>query len=117
MASKTGGGATRGKPGWLYLITEDDKNYYYKIGCTTTDSVDDRIDQLQTGNPRKLQIVHSCPAINALAAEQSARERIYKHDWVIQTATGGGTEWFEVKTRQVKKMISILDEEGEKNLT
>ena len=115
MASYTGGGATRGKPGWLYLITEDDKNYY-KIGCTT-DSVDDRIDQLQTGNPRKLQIVYSCKAKNALAAEQNARERIYKHDWVIQTATGGGTEWFEVSTRQEKKMISILDEEGKKNLT
>ena len=47
-------------PGWVYFIGEAGSDEYVKIGFTRDLNADNRKKALQTGNPRKLEILVLC---------------------------------------------------------
>lgn len=79
--------AKKGKRNLLYVL-ECDNLEYMKIGiCTSEDVLERRIKTLQTGNPKKINLVHAEERISAKDAE------IYLHQCFDEYRQEG--EWFK----------------------
>ena len=69
-----------------------------KIGRTTNPVK--RINNLQTGNPKKLSMVYM-PVTNMVAAERDLKVAMKQF---CKGGLGGGTEWFKAKPGDKKKV-------------
>ena len=77
---------------YVLLECEDgEPTGYVKIGKSTTERVDERVRNLQTGNPRELRRVCTEVVPNAFEVEVLMRQNPK-----LQRVTGGGTEWFRI---------------------
>lgn len=86
--------------GYLYVIRAVGTNLY-KIGITSR-SVADRLKELQTGNPIKLEVVRSYQFIGTSKIERELHEHLY--------AYRRSGEWFELSSAQtVDKALESLD--------
>ena len=96
------------KPGWLYFLR--DRDYltgevgpYVKIGKTDYDRpVEERIDDHQTGNPRKVFSIHNMQ-VNSIDTIET-----YLHHIFAPVRVHG--EWFKMDGNQVKEAIQEADE-------
>ena len=81
--------------GHVYIIAEKDKldkyTGYYKIGKTKQD-LSERLRELQTGNPRKLEYFIHAEVSNIDAAERAAHAAATRRRFKVNE--GGGTEWY-----------------------
>ena len=82
-----------GEPGYVYILQEGpgatkETAAYFKIGGST--DVRTRISSLQTGNPRKLNLVAAFETNDCKGAENIAQE----DNSINRAQYGGGTEWF-----------------------
>ena len=92
-----GGGSCQ----YVYSIREeplrsDAKNVYWKVGRTS--DPEKRLSNLQTGNPRKLQI-NAVEVTNMVTAEAALFRALEKYQYDL----GGGTEWFKVDNEKAFK--------------
>ena len=83
-------------PEFIYIIAEKtekptNNGYtdYYKVG--RTDNVGRRLEELQTGNPNKLERLKSYPVNNASEAEAAAHAAVKRR---YRSDEKGGTEWY-----------------------
>lgn len=93
----------------MYLIVEDNINapkgpLNYKVG-KSKDPVD-RLRDLQTGNPRKLQFIYEIPVDNMTAKEGAAKQALKGY----KCALGGGTEWFTADSTQKADLMKKFTE-------
>ena len=101
---------------YVYLLEEieinsDNPTGLVKIGRTAND-VKDRINQLKTGNPRKLR---KFAAIQTEIGQSYAEEaRQHKDYYKLKAPEGGGDEWFKDDTNIIKKLFKI---DADKSLT
>lgn len=79
------------KSEFLYLI-QGENGGYIKIGIS--DSIEDRLSQLQTGSPVLLNIVYSC---------KGAKLEKKLHTHFANKRMHG--EWFDVEIEEIKKVI------------
>ena len=91
----TGGAQDGPERGHVYIIAEKTrKNEYtgfYKIGKTKQD-LSERLRNLQTGNPRKLEYLEFVEVVDINAAESRAHAAATKRRF--KSDEGGGTEWY-----------------------
>lgn len=87
-----GAQAVAAERGHVYIIAEKDgrNKYtgYYKIGKTKQDP-SERLRELQTGNPRKLEYFRHVEVSDIDAAERAAHTAVTRKRY-----EGGGTEWY-----------------------
>ena len=92
MAVWLTGAQAAAERGHVYIIAEKDRlnkyTGYYKIGKTTQD-LSERLRELQTGNPRKLEYLTHAEVSNIDAAERAAHAAATRHRFKINE--GGGT--------------------------
>lgn len=89
-----------GKVGVLYIIRAEGTNKY-KIGVTVR-AVSERVKELQTGSPYKLNVVASCSSSDIADLEQKIHALLSEHN------TSG--EWFEIDDQSViAKALSELN--------
>ena len=82
------------EPGLLYIIQEGQSDYY-KVGVTKNqDTLKSRLQNLQSGNWRKLTIKQASKVSNMNSAEQYAHDQLK----ALQVKAGGGQEWFRQLT-------------------
>jgi len=89
-------------PGAVYILNEEDENKnrteYYKIGLVgPTKTVQERIKQHQTGNPRKIINVHSFDSLAPHFVEGHLHKR-----FGIQRGSG---EWFKLSGKELQDVI------------
>jgi hypothetical protein len=80
------------RPGYIYIIAEKTstgRTGYYKVG--KTQNLDERIAELQTGNPHELVYEEKIPVVDMDAAEQSAHDAVRRDH---RTHENGGKEWY-----------------------
>lgn len=86
---------------FVYLMRAGED--HYKVGIAQ--DVNSRIKEIQTGNPKKIELVVAVWLANA----QTAENRIHK--WLNRFKSNGGREWFELTSGQalflVTKMTSL----------
>jgi hypothetical protein len=91
--------------GTLYLIDDD---YMMKVGVTGQQQIANRLDNLQTGNPRPLRVVTLCFFYSreiALVVEAELKRR---H---APRRAGGGSEWFDVPRDELRRDVLITAHE------
>ena len=81
---------TQDGPGVVYIIHMYGTNYY-KIGRTTRTAIERR-DELQVGNPLRLDVVQTFNVNFNVAAEAAALHAAQHY----RLGVNGGTEWFFV---------------------
>ena len=96
------------KPEYIYIIAEKTSKAgtggytgYYKVG--RTDNLDERLENLQTGNPRKLECVG---LIKVESSQQAGTAEAAAHRAVrgqYQSDENGGTEWFKIPVPQLNE--------------
>jgi Tfp pilus assembly protein FimT len=81
--------------GYVYLLLQidNDGNEHYKIGVTKR-SIDDRISELQTGNPNKITLHRKYETPNYLKVENWLHRK-------YQTKTEAKNEWRALTNEQV----------------
>ena len=84
----------------VYLLKAGD---FYKIGVTSND-VKTRINQLQTGNPLKVEFVHS---VGGLSVDQAMAYEAKLHLFFVDVRVEG--EWFKFTSLQVEKCIDLMN--------
>ena len=89
--------STDGEPatglGYIYIISEQSGGLdtgFYKIG--RTGDLQERIENLQTGNARALSFCGKAEVYDMAAAESAAHAAVSQY----RAKDGGGTEWFYV---------------------
>ena len=93
------------RPGLVYVLKEAGSNFY-KVGLTSG-NVNDRIKQLQTGNPRKISAVFSQMVTDVGQAEKAAKDAVKKYH--AQETYGGGTEWYEVASNEYSSFLNTIE--------
>ena len=89
------------EPGLLYIIQEGQSNYY-KVGVTKNqDTLKSRLQNLQSGNWRKLTIKQASEVSNMNLAEQYAHDQL--EDYHVNE--GGGQEWFNGQLAVIKRAV------------
>lgn len=81
--------------GFVYLITELDKEKYYKIGCTKKKDIEERKKELQTGNSSPLHI------ITHFKTEAPYKLEKMLHQYYANKCKLN--EWYELTTDEVLK--------------
>ena len=99
MGNQAGGGASH-RAGRIYIIQEGE-NKLFKVGVSGEEDLEKRIDQLQTGNPRKLTECYSEWVSDMKSAEKDAHAFLKK----MKADMGGGTEWFEGDLEDIKRKV------------
>ena len=100
-----------GKSGFIYIIRED-QGEYYKIGGAS--DLGQRLSNLQTGNPRRLNFERVYVAGDCKHAENLAANRVENYSANL----GGGTEWFHVEANNLGDFLqsvhdAILDQHND----
>jgi hypothetical protein len=90
-------------PGWVYFIGEAGSDEYVKIGFTRDLNADNRRKALQTGNPRKLEILVLCQVDDVRAVEHTFHQLVESNR--VQD------EWFR-QTPAVRHFIATLVNAG-----
>jgi hypothetical protein len=76
-------------PGWVYFIGEAGSDEYVKIGFTRVLDADNRRKDLQTGNPRKLEILVLCQVDDVRDVEHTFHQLVESNrvqdEWFRQT--------------------------------
>lgn len=98
MAQIGGAQGAAAEPGYIYVIQEG-SNQCFKVGVS--EDPDSRVDQLQTGNYRRLTLKYSKHVKNMSAAENDAHQRL--KDLRIQE--GGGKEWFRGEYQKIQRKV------------
>lgn len=80
--------------GWVYAIASDDRPLI-KIGRTDRDDVEDRLRQLQTGQPDKLRIVWAWQTPDSRALEAAMHALLHPHHH--------RGEWFTITPEQAAR--------------
>lgn len=97
MAHWLTGAQTAAEGGHVYIIAEknslDGYTGYYKIGKTKQD-LSERLRDLQTGNPHKLEYFVTGKVWNIDAAERAVHAAATKRRFKVNE--GGGTQWYFV---------------------
>ena len=89
------------EPGLLYIIQEGQSNYY-KVGVTKNqDTLKSRLQNLQSGNWRKLTVKQASEVSNMNLAEQYAHDQL--EDYHVKE--GGGQEWFNGQLVVIKRAV------------
>lgn len=78
---------------------------HYKVGIATF--VSRRIAGLQTSNPLKVEVVATRLVENARAVERKM------HDYLVDSRSDGGTEWFKLTPQEVIDLLVIINKEPE----
>ena len=95
MAQMQGGGIPASGPGYVYVLKmahDDLKKVYIKIGRTAND-VKERLADLQTGNPFKLNLWLTF-SVEDMGKGESDAQTAVQNKKLMQKVKGGGTEWF-----------------------
>ena len=92
---------TRTRRGYIYIISERG-TMYYKVGRSNDPDV--RRGNLQTGNPRPLQILRQWMVTDMTRAEAAVKRSVHRY----KINLGGGTEWYEVILTQEDHFISSV---------
>ena len=87
------------KSGKVYIIQSGSTNYY-KMGLTK-DTINQRIKQLQTGNPYQLRPTHSHNVVDMRIAETILHQRYFQQR--------GRLEWFFFDPKHSKYPMSVYD--------
>ncbi|KAL5515318.1 hypothetical protein EMCRGX_G000470 [Ephydatia muelleri] len=90
-----GGGIPASGPGYVYVLKmahDDLKKVYIKIGRTAND-VKERLADLQTGNPFKLNLWLTF-SVEDMGKGESDAQTAVQNKKLMQKVKGGGTEWF-----------------------
>ena len=94
-------------PGYVYLALELNPHGgitgYFKVGGTGDPNPNTRRSNLNTGNPRRLEILEMFPVRATQAAENAAHAALAR--WHVNN--GGGTEWFYVPPTQIQAFIRV----------
>lgn len=95
---------TRGRHNLLYVL-ECDNGQYVKIGICTDDKVlGKRIKTLQTGNPKKINLLYAEERLSAKNAEK------YLHQCFDEFRLEG--EWFEgITLHDIRKKLMLFHEQ------
>ena len=88
-------------PGDVYLIQQSGTNYY-KVGRSR--NPDNRLRDLQTGNPMELGMV-SISVTDMVAAERELKAAMNKN---FEGNLGGGTEWIKGDRKKVEKIFNKI---------
>lgn len=88
----------------LYLLSTDTDDGYkiYKIGFTKK-SVESRVKQLQTGNPRKINIEYVYEADKYISSIESRLHKDFKEGRL-------NGEWFELYDTDVEKIPKLCEQ-------
>lgn len=87
------------EPGLLYIIQEGESDEYFKVGVTKNeDTLKSRLQNLQSGNWRKLTLKQKSKVNNMNLAESFAHNELKAYN----IKAGGGTEWFKTNYQTVK---------------
>jgi hypothetical protein len=87
----------------IYIIKMIDTNFY-KIGFTDSDSPDSRIASLQTGCPRKIELIGTVAG--------SERDEVWLQSQFTIYKSGGGQEWFNLPEEAVQNLMILLRKEN-----
>ena len=83
--------------GYVYIIQEGlptlHNKILYKVGGTKKEEFQERLTNLQTGNPRKLTVMKSYLVTDCKSGENVAHAAVQEK---YPCPFGGGTEWFMV---------------------
>jgi hypothetical protein len=90
-------------PGWVYFIGEAGSDEYVKIGFTSHPDAEQRRRKLQTGNPRKLEVLVQCMAGNVRDVESDFHQ--------LFEANRVEGEWFR-QTPAMRRFIATLVNAG-----
>lgn len=93
------------KPSYIYFIGEQSQGRdtgYYKIGKTK--DLAERLENLQTGNPRKLYYCYKWPVTDAVTAERIAHSAMAQY----VTPDGGSHEWFFLGAENVRQFLEFV---------
>lgn len=91
-------------PGWVYFIGEVGSDEYVKVGFTRHPDAEKRRRKLQTGNPRKLEVLVQC-----MAGDVRDVERDFHQLFESNRVEGG--EWFR-QTPAMRHFIATLRSAG-----
>lgn len=85
----------------IYMLS--DGTGFYKIGSTSR-PIMQRVAELQTGNPRKLDVVLrlSMDDMASLLVEKAI------HAWLAEHAAPGGEEWFELSREKFNLVVFAM---------
>lgn len=83
--------------GWIYLITDKE---YTKIGATSY-NVKKRMCELQTGNPKKLEIIGKYRVDNKITTEKFIHNK-YKEKNILN-------EWFELDSEEIREILLLKE--------
>lgn len=84
--------------GYVYLMKCGEQNY--KIGIAK--NIKNRLQQLQTGNPLNIKLIHSFPSKNARKSELKLHQKY--SDFKIRN------EWFSLKNEHISEICQINKE-------
>jgi hypothetical protein len=99
----TDGGPASGV-GYIYIISEQSHGYntgFYKIG--RTGDLQERIEELQTGNAQLLCPYGSLTVNDMAAAERAAHAAVSQY----RATDGGGIEWFYVPLDNFQEFVRL----------
>lgn len=91
--------------GYVYVLREGNGTLY-KIGRAL--DVNERVRNLQTGNPRKLNIKQKPYEVSDYTAAENAAHKAVEDDY--KANLGGGTEWYEVKDEERETFFGKIEE-------
>ena len=92
--------------GYIYVLQEggpSGQSGYYKLG--SSGNLKKRLGDLQTGNPRHLEILDKWPVKDMTNAEAQARKAVEPYAATL----GGGREWYYVTTNTKAFLDAIND--------
>ena len=88
----------------VYLVRCGDD--HYKVGISS--SVRQRVRDLQTGNPNKIEI------ISTVLTTHPERLEAYVHSYLAQHRTEGGTEWFKLSPAAALDIAALINSDVER---
>ena len=101
MASEQVGGGNLNEPGLIYIIQEATSDIF-KVGVSNNeDNLALRLQNLQSGNWRKLTIREKYIVSNMKLAEGDAHYTLRG----VQIHAGGGQEWFHSDFQRIKAAV------------
>jgi hypothetical protein len=89
------------KMGFVYLITEENCDNKYKIGSTKKQKIEDRIKELQTGNPSKLILKDYFKTNHPFKLEGMLHRHYHKNNEL--------NEWFNFNDNEIKEFQNICN--------
>ena len=96
--------------GYVYIVAEIDprtstRTGFYKVGATGNANPDVTRSSLNTGNPRRLEVILFNPVSATREAKATVLEAIAQ--WSVQF--GGGREWYHVPPAQWNVFIDTFE--------